>query len=93
MESPVKKLDFSIANKENLPADSLEASSTDITSPRLIESLKRESKEVAPTATSIKPDYMDEPILQENPQRFVLFPIKYHEVCVPRRVSTRKVPP
>lgn len=23
----------------------------------------------------------EEPLLQENPHRFVLFPIKYHEVC------------
>jgi hypothetical protein len=23
----------------------------------------------------------DEPILRANPRRFVLFPIKYHEVC------------
>jgi ribonucleoside-diphosphate reductase subunit M2 len=32
---------------------------------------------VAPT---IKEFEADEPLLQENPHRFVLFPIKYHEV-------------
>lgn len=31
-------------------------------------------------APSIKPDESDEPLLQENPHRFVLFPIKYHEI-------------
>lgn len=34
-------------------------------------------KKVAP---GIKDFEADEPLLQENPQRFVLFPIKYHEV-------------
>ncbi|CAD6506141.1 BgTH12-07071 [Blumeria graminis f. sp. triticale] len=33
-----------------------------------------------PTAPTIKPEEADEPLLQENPNRFVLFPIKYHEV-------------
>ncbi|KAI9748809.1 MAG: Ribonucleotide-diphosphate reductase (RNR), small subunit [Lichina confinis] len=48
-------------------------------------------------APSIKPDESDEPLLQENPHRFVLFPIKYHEVGGPRRrihrgqPSTRRV--
>ena len=39
------------------------------------------SKEVS-TAATIKKEEQDEPLLQENPQRFVLFPIKYHEVRV-----------
>ena len=38
---------------------------------------KDEKVAVAPT---IKPGDSDEPLLQENPHRFVLFPIKYHEV-------------
>ena len=38
---------------------------------------KQTSAVVAPT---IKAEEADEPLLQENPQRFVLFPIKYHEV-------------
>lgn len=32
---------------------------------------------VAPT---LRPEEADEPLLRENPNRFVLFPIKYHEV-------------
>ena len=48
----------------------------------------------APTvASTVKDNEADEPLLQENPQRFVLFPIKYHEVCdaIAGRVQTRKV--
>lgn len=46
------------------------------------ETVKVDKSEAKPSAApTIKPDEIDEPILQENPQRFVLFPIKYHEVC------------
>lgn len=93
MESPVKKLDFGAADKENQPLDqsNLETSDrTEATAQKpLVEEVKKVEKEtetaVAPT---IKPEESDEPILQENPQRFVLFPIKYHEV---RNALTRKV--
>lgn len=81
MESPVKKLDFSASNKENAPFDSdlatLEAE-MDANHQKTTTDKKEEPKlAVAPT---IKPEEADEPLLQENPQRFVLFPIKYHEV-------------
>ena len=39
--------------------------------------VKLEVVKVAPTIKEIE---ADEPLLQENPHRFVLFPIKYHEV-------------
>lgn len=39
-----------------------------------------ESKEVAKVAPTIKELEAEEPILQENPHRFVLFPLKYHEI-------------
>jgi len=76
MESPVKKLNFAGAGKENKPFDAdlatLEAE---------IDAKHKENQEVTKTvAASTKPEEMDEPLLQENPQRFVLFPIKYHEV-------------
>ncbi|KAJ3483296.1 hypothetical protein NLG97_g7337 [Lecanicillium saksenae] len=83
MESPVKKLDFSSANKENLPADaSLETTSTDIVAQKPIAiAAKKDAKDDTPAvAAGIKPEEADEPLLQENPQRFVLFPIKYHEI-------------
>ena len=41
------------------------------------------------TAATIKKEEQYEPLLQENPQRFVLFPIKYHEVRVQLTSSTR----
>lgn len=91
MESPVKKLNFDVTDKENQPIDESAlanlADQIDAAEPEVKEvakpieakqAEKEESKAVAPT---IKPDECDEPILQENPQRFVLFPIKYHEVC------------
>lgn len=75
MESPVKKLDF---GKENKPFDSDLATLEAEIDAKHMENQKHETKPaVAPT---IKPDEADEPLLQENPQRFVLFPIKYHEV-------------
>ena len=77
MESPVKKLDFN-AGKENAPFDAdVNTLANEIDSQKSVVEKPKESKAVAPT---IKPEEADEPLLQENPQRFVLFPIKYHEV-------------
>lgn len=45
-----------------------------------VELVKLEEKPAV--APGIKPEEANEPLLQENPQRFVLFPIKYHEVRV-----------
>ena len=39
-----------------------------------------ESKEAPKVAPTIKELEAEEPILQENPHRFVLFPLKYHEI-------------
>lgn len=39
-----------------------------------------ESTEAPKVAPGIKELEADEPILQENPHRFVLFPLKYHEI-------------
>ncbi|KAI0383115.1 small subunit of ribonucleotide reductase [Hypomontagnella monticulosa] len=77
MESPIKKPDFS-AGKENTPFDaSVEAFVTETESKKQIVEKEQEKPSVAST---IRPEEADEPILQENPQRFVLFPIKYHEI-------------
>lgn len=89
MESPVKKLNFDATDKENKPFDEATitamADNTDIKK-SLIETKKEEKPAIA---AGIKAEEADEPLLQENPQRFVLFPIKYHEV---RDASeTRKV--
>lgn len=91
MESPVKKLDFSASGKENAPADSdIHALANQIDSYKpttTTETPKEEPK--AAVASGIKAEEADEPLLQENPQRFVLFPIKYHEVS--HASFTRKV--
>lgn len=82
MESPVKKLDFSASNKENAPFDAdLAALEAEIDAKHKMDTKTEGKPSVAPT---IKPEEADEPLLQENPQRFVLFPIKYHEVCATR---------
>ncbi|KAL2181980.1 ribonucleotide reductase [Thermothelomyces heterothallicus CBS 202.75] len=81
MESPVKKLDFSSSNKENASFDAdlatLEAEIDANHQKSVIGKKEAPKPAVAPT---IKPEEADEPLLQENPQRFVLFPIKYHEI-------------
>lgn len=77
MESPVKKLDFS-AGKENAPIDASSPIPLNIDIKPIVAEVKTEKAvTVAPT---LKPEEADEPLLQENPNRFVLFPIKYHEI-------------
>lgn len=72
-DSPAKKLNFSSADKENvfMPIVGI----PNIEDPE--DALEDKTPTVAPT---IKPEEAYEPLLQENPQRFVLFPIKYHEI-------------
>ena len=77
-DSPVKKLDFEQVGKENLPADVPVAAEPEIKKP-IVEEVKP-VQEVAKVAPGIKEQEVDEPLLQENPNRFVLFPLKYHEV-------------
>lgn len=78
----MKKLDFGVG-KENMPT-SADVSFEDV-------STKAEKKEVdlSLVAPGIKLEEMDEPLLRANPQRFVLFPIKYHEVSLHKKHSTR----
>ena len=68
-DSPVKKLDFQSGGKENAP---LKPVDTPIEKPteKALENKPLTVKELEAT----------EPLLQENPHRFVMFPIKYHEV-------------
>lgn len=86
MESPVKKLDFSASNKENKPFDcdltTLEAE-IDASYPQKNNTVAMKEKPAAPAQKDKEEEeeVLDEPLLTENPQRFVLFPIKYHEVC------------
>lgn len=72
-DSPAKKLDFTSADKENVyrPVVGI---------PDLSEE-EETSVVKATVAPTIRPEEAHEPLLQENPGRFVLFPIKYHDVC------------
>lgn len=72
-DSPVKKIDFSSADKENTYKPIIGI-------PDLEDTADEVEKKVHSVAPTIKAEEADEPILQENPQRFVLFPIKYHDV-------------
>ncbi|KAI8932125.1 Ribonucleotide-diphosphate reductase (RNR), small subunit [Plenodomus lindquistii] len=69
-ESPAKKLNFSSADKENVYRPIVGI-------PDFEEEVTETKATVAPT---IRPEEAHEPLLQENPGRFVLFPIKYHDV-------------
>ncbi|KAI1828336.1 ribonucleoside-diphosphate reductase small subunit [Xylaria intraflava] len=80
METPVKKLDFTAAGKENGSFDddmNTLANQIDAHQPTTKNPKEEPKPAVAP---GIKAEEADEPLLQENPQRFVLFPIKYHEI-------------
>lgn len=70
-DSPAKKLNFSSENKENVYKPIVGI-------PDLPDVEDAPAK--AATAPTIRPEEAHEPLLQENPQRFVLFPIKYHDV-------------
>ncbi|KAF2489893.1 ribonucleoside-diphosphate reductase-like protein subunit M2 [Lophium mytilinum] len=70
-DSPAKKLDFSSDDKENVFAP--------IVGIPVLDEPEVASDKLA-VAPTIKQEEAHEPLLQENPQRFVLFPIKYHEI-------------
>jgi ribonucleoside-diphosphate reductase subunit M2 len=76
-DSPAKKLDFSAANKENSGVAVPVAGIPDIPDPIA----KVEDASAPAVASTIKPQEANEPLLQENPQRFVLFPIQHNDVC------------
>ncbi|EON69880.1 ribonucleoside-diphosphate reductase small chain [Coniosporium apollinis CBS 100218] len=73
-DSPAKKLDFTLENKENV-----EVAVPIVGIPDLDDFEDEEEQEPTVAATD-KPEEAIEPLLQENAQRFVLFPIKYHEI-------------
>jgi len=86
MNSPIKKVNFE--GKENVPSHA-DAPVDLINTPGYAKpivlkgiTLPEVKKEelVVEVASTIKPEEADEPLLQANSQRFVLFPIKYHEV-------------
>jgi ribonucleoside-diphosphate reductase subunit M2 len=82
-DSPAKKLNFSVADKENSNVAVPVAGIQDIEGP----AEKKEDEAALSVAPTIKPEEAHEPLLQENPQRFVLFPIQHHDVCTIERVT------
>lgn len=74
-DSPVKKINFGVVGKENTPSSTTLADAP-------AEKIAEKPTEASKVAQSIKELEANEPLLQENPHRFVLFPIKYHEVSV-----------
>ena len=82
-DSPAKKLHFASVDKENAPANIPAPVMDDFEHKKPLVEVYDAKKEMKPAvAPTIKAEEADEPLLQENPHRFVLFPIKYHEVCV-----------
>jgi ribonucleoside-diphosphate reductase subunit M2 len=78
-DSPAKKLNFETVGKENVPFNAEAPILTNVEFKKpIVEEVKTEKAVIV--APTIKPEEADEPLLQENPHRFVLFPIKYHEV-------------
>ena len=73
--SPAKKLDFGTTTDQN-----------GIIKAKPLVGLPKISKPIEMPAISETPVEADEPLLRENPNRFVLFPIKYHEVSCYSRV-------
>ena len=85
-DSPAKKLDFTASNKENLYANDTVA--IPVVGIPDLDDLDIPAEVKVPEG--LKEEEQDEPLLQENAQRFVLFPIKYHEVSTrSSRVGTR----
>ena len=80
-DSPAKKIDFGVNDKENRPHD-VDAPVVDdmvtIQKP-IIKEQVRVSKPLT-KVEEIRAMEAEEPLLQENKNRFVLFPLKYHEV-------------
>jgi ribonucleoside-diphosphate reductase subunit M2 len=77
-DSPVKKLNFEASGKENA------AVSTPIVDAPATKPAAEKPIELSKAAVNAREIEANEPLLQENPHRFVLFPIKYHEVSAAR---------
>jgi ribonucleoside-diphosphate reductase subunit M2 len=89
-DSPIKKPVFSSEDKENMPAA---FESAEPVAKSEIELEKTPVVEVSETVQqpevpkTLKELEKEEPLLQENTHRFVLFPLKYHEIV---RVLSRR---
>lgn len=80
MEDPAaKKLKFEALDNENAQPDIRVLDDFDLKKSHL-DLVKPKDKPVAPP--TMKELEAEEPLLKENPHRFVMFPIKYHEVGI-----------
>ncbi|MCJ1311166.1 Ribonucleotide-diphosphate reductase (RNR), small subunit [Agyrium rufum] len=79
-DSPIKKIDFEAVGKENIAHNAPICVDLELKKPAMPVTKPIEKIEEVKVAPTIRPDESDEPLLQENPQRFVLFPIRYHEI-------------
>jgi len=77
-ESPAKKLSFEPVGKENIPIPATLVDDLELKKP--VMEIVKPVEATPKVADTIKAEEADEPLLQENPHRFVLFPIKYHEI-------------
>ncbi|KIV87536.1 ribonucleoside-diphosphate reductase small chain [Exophiala sideris] len=79
-DSPIKKLNFDVEDKENMPvASEITLKSESEVEKKPIAEIKADvqTPKAAPTWRELE---AEEDILKENPHRFVLFPIKFHEI-------------
>lgn len=85
-DSPIKTPIFTTSITEN------KENNSNVAIPiKGIPDMPEETKDVKlSVAATIKAEEAAEPLLQENPQRFVLFPIQNHDVSLPRRVRRVK---
>ena len=88
----LSKLSFSEDSQENeVPQKSFLEQTTDTLSNDTVDKENVQKKTGDSLSTPVKNDRNvlvneveeEEPILKENPRRFVLFPIQFHKVCFP----------
>jgi ribonucleoside-diphosphate reductase subunit M2 len=84
-QSPAKKIDFTVADKEN---SNVAVKVAGI--PELDFTQSTGDKGDVNVASTIKDEEKHELLLRENPQRFVLFPIQHHEVRMPVHASSTR---
>ncbi|KAI3398466.1 hypothetical protein diail_9147 [Diaporthe ilicicola] len=81
MDSPVKKLDLGSANKENdFQNPAVATLAQDLDAKHAATKGITKAPEEPAKIPDLRTDELEEPILKENPHRFVLFPIQYHEI-------------
>lgn len=79
-DSPVKKLNFNVEDKENMPVASEDTVKLELETEKKPVLEVQAPVEAPKSPKTLKELEQEEDILKENPQRFVLFPIKYHEI-------------